>query len=127
MANVQVNSHSLLATLQRHEVDEAPNEMISVRTFDVPPPRLVCLGTPLATCALPTGVFYLLTLVGREGGAGRGESESEHCVGGAPLAGRACCRTIMRAHKCYTTVGGARARGTERGAQIGAGIPRAQP
>ena len=26
-----------------------------------PPPRLVCLGTPLATCALPTGVFYLLT------------------------------------------------------------------
>ena len=35
MANVQVNSLSLLATLQRHEVDEAPNEMISVRTFDV--------------------------------------------------------------------------------------------
>ena len=35
LANVQVNSHSLLATLQRHEVDEAPNEMISVRTFDV--------------------------------------------------------------------------------------------
>ena len=32
MANVQVNSHSLLATLQRHEVDEAPNEMISVGT-----------------------------------------------------------------------------------------------
>ena len=27
-----------------------------------PPPRLVCLGTPLATCALPTVVFtYLLT------------------------------------------------------------------
>jgi len=25
--------------------------------------RLVCLGTPLATCALPTGVFYLLTLL----------------------------------------------------------------
>ena len=39
-----------------------------------PPPRLVCLGTPLATCALPTGVFYLLTYLphrdladGREG------------------------------------------------------------
>ena len=26
-----------------------------------PLPRFVCLGTPLATCALPLGVFYLLT------------------------------------------------------------------
>ena len=29
----------------------------------IPPPRFVCLGIPLATCALPTGVFYLLTLL----------------------------------------------------------------
>ena len=26
-----------------------------------PPPRFVCLGAPLATCALPKGVCYLLT------------------------------------------------------------------
>ena len=25
------------------------------------PPRFVCLGAPLATCALPKGVCYLLT------------------------------------------------------------------
>ena len=30
-----------------------------------PPPRLVCLGTPLATCALPTGDFYLFTYLRR--------------------------------------------------------------
>ena len=38
-----------------------------------PPPRLVCLGTPLATCALPTGVFYLLTYL-------------LHCAAAAALA-----------------------------------------
>jgi hypothetical protein len=27
----------------------------------LPPPRFVCLGAPLATCALPKGVTYLLT------------------------------------------------------------------
>ena len=27
----------------------------------IPPPRFVCLGIPLATCALPSGVFYLHT------------------------------------------------------------------
>ena len=27
----------------------------------LPPPRFVCLGAPLATCALPKGVCYLLT------------------------------------------------------------------
>ena len=26
-----------------------------------PPPRFVCMGAPLATCALPKGVCYLLT------------------------------------------------------------------
>ena len=33
----------------------------------IPPPRFVCLGTPLATCALPTGVFYFLLESSRDG------------------------------------------------------------
>ena len=37
-----------------------------------PPPRFVCLGAPLATCALPKGVCYLLTYLIRSRASDRG-------------------------------------------------------
>ena len=56
-----------------------------------PPPRFVCLGAPLATCALPKGVCYLLTYLlthtKSRGSASRGRTRA--AGGPQPLATQA--------------------------------------
>ena len=47
-----------------------------------PPPRFVCLGAPLATCALPKGVCYLLTLLPRQSTQARTPKSEIGCCSG---------------------------------------------
>ena len=55
-----------------------------------------------------------MVAAGQAGAQWAGRVGAGHCVGGAPLAGRACCRTRMNESTQVTQQCGG-ARGTERG------------